>query len=384
MNRTAKSTGPAIIHAADFASVYGGNFITSLTALADACKRRDLRLVMVFPPAAGEMRWCRDLAASGQPIHFLANDAGTWRCARGLAKIAALENGVLLHTHFTQYDVAAWLAGRLRRLHGQKLQIVWHGHSDFPIQMTVRRQIKDAIKHRLMGRRASIVLVSEHLRQGIVARGFPAKNIQTVPNGVDLARATSATQSRAQVFSELRIAEELQLILLFGWEPRIKGVDLALDAVEALAREGLPTILGLVGDVDLENFVASRLKSPLPSWLKILPQTTNVANLYQAASVFVSASRSEGLPYSVCEALANGTPVVLSDIPSVSFAHATPGAVYFSSGDSDSLTRALRKVLQWSPEERLRNGKANEELARRNFDVRAWSDKICALYEELL
>ena len=111
---------------------------------------------------------------------------------------------------------------------------------------------------------------------------------------------------------------------------------------------------------------------PLP-WLRLLAPQENVADLYQAAAVFLSPSRSEGLPYSVCEAMANGLPVVLSDIPALAFAHRSSGAVFSSAGDSRSLAEAVRAVLRWTPDERRQCGQANQDLVRNEFDLQVWA-----------
>ena len=47
----------SVIHAADYAAGYAGNFIASLRALGGECLRRGRRLVLVLPPGArGSMR----------------------------------------------------------------------------------------------------------------------------------------------------------------------------------------------------------------------------------------------------------------------------------------------------------------------------------------
>lgn len=109
-----------------------------------------------------------------------------------------------------------------------------------------------------------------------------------------------------------------------------------------------------------------------------------MADLYQAAAVFLSPSRSEGLPYSVCEAMANGLPVVLSDIPALAFAHRSCGAVFSLAGDSRSLAEAVRAVLHWTPDERRQCGQANQDLVRNEFDLQVWARRMFEVYQEVL
>ena len=113
-----------------------------------------LRLVMVLPPAAKEQKWCVELADRGQAIHFVPVTCGVGRCAHELAAIAVRENAAVLHTHFTQYNVPAWLAAAALRLRGRRTAVVWHSHSDFRVPEGIVRRIKDVVKYRLMGRSA--------------------------------------------------------------------------------------------------------------------------------------------------------------------------------------------------------------------------------------
>lgn len=72
----------------------------------------------------------------------------------------------------------------------------------------------------------------------------------------------------------------------------------------------------------------------------------NVEEYLQASDVFVSASRSEGLPNTVMEALSTGLPVVLSDInPHKEILNQNPNAgIRFQVGNVCSATSALNSV----------------------------------------
>ncbi len=157
-----------------------------------------------------------------------------------------------------------------------------------------------------------------------------------------------------------------------------------MDAVEYLVTSGRQVVLGIVGTEALREFVVRRNGNEPVPWLRVLDPTDDVAALYQAASVFLSASRSEGFPYSVCEAMANNLPTVVSDLPGVAWARNTPGAAFFPVGNSRALAAAICDVLAWTDEDRSRRVRADSRYVSDNHSVESWADNICDLYEEML
>jgi glycosyltransferase involved in cell wall biosynthesis len=370
-----------IIHAADFSAAYAGNFLASLTTLREVCRQHDLDTIFLFPPQARERAWCQRLMESGQKVYFLfPRIAG----AREIARAAPRDSAVVLHTHFTQYDVAASLASKLLRLGGRTSRVVWHVHSELRLSNSPARWMKNFFKYRCLGRGVWAVPVADPVRDQVLAAGVPAARVRTIYNAVHLQRATQASRMRQETLAALGLEDRGPVLLMFGWEPLRKGVDLALEAVGRLAETGCRVTLLVVGTHELPEFVRTRTGGHPPPWLRVVDPVENVADLYQAATLFLSPSRSEGLPYSVCEAMANRLPVVLSDIPAVAWARVTPGAVFVPPGDSFRLAEAIGGVLAWDAETRQQCGAANQALIEREFDVRAWAEKVLCLYQEIL
>ena len=348
------------------------------------CKTQGWNLILAFPAIASKRDWCERLIAGGCQVYFLPNKASVFAYAWSLARIGLSTNASLIHTHFSLYDVAAWSASFLLSLGKRQLRVVWHVHSDFADRLTIRRRIKNLLKYRIMGNSVRIVAVSEDLRKQIVQAGFKKKRIKTLHNGIDVIRVLEATKTRAQICDEFHIPPEKKILLLFGWTPSVKGVDIAIDAVQRLVGLGLPVVLVIVGTIALQKFVSNYTNEIQPSWLYIIPPTDDVANLYQAASIFLSASRSEGSPYSICEAMISNLPVVLSDLPGITWAHKSAGARFFSSEDSVAMANAICEVLNWNAKERAQNTGDNKHLINTELTISTWTNRMIMLYKEIL
>ena len=107
--------------------------------------------------------------------------------------------------------------------------------------------------------------------------------------------------------------------------------------------------------------------------------------LYTNAAVFVLPSSLEGLPLTLLEACAYGTPVVVSDIePNLEIVGSDgPGHRVFQAGDRDDLTRALGRALDDAVVERS----AAQELRGRVLAGYRWdaaADATEAVYASVL
>jgi glycosyltransferase involved in cell wall biosynthesis len=369
----------AVLHVADYGGAYSGNFVASLRALEEPCRAMGLRLAFAFSEAESPRPWIEAVRQAGIPVHLLRRDGSLAERTAAVARIAEAEDAALVHSHYATYDVPCAL-GAARR--GRR--VVWHMHSPSPPDRRLKTLAKEALKARVLGRRAHAIAVSEAILGEAIRNGFPAARAEYIPNGVDVAHATATHLGRDEQRRRLGIAPAERLTIAFGWEPLRKGVDVVLDAAEERARRGDGGACLLVGGGELDAFLAARYRGALPRWLRTLPPQEHVGDLYAAADVFASASRAEGFPYALGEALANGLPVVVSDIPGVEWAHELAGARFFPSGDGTALAARLAEVDAWSPEERARRSAASRRFAERELSVATWAERVARLYHAAL
>lgn len=136
-------------------------------------------------------------------------------------------------------------------------------------------------------------------------------------------------------------------IVSIGRLERVKGFDVAIQAVQKLLDNGVSIDYVIIGDGAERSALEalSRRSFPCIRLLGQLDQTACMAELSKAAAVMIS-SRSEGMPLVFFEALQAGKPVIATDVGDIRecIGNSHLGAVS-PSEDIESLAENLAKVL---------------------------------------
>jgi glycosyltransferase involved in cell wall biosynthesis len=110
----------------------------------------------------------------------------------------------------------------------------------------------------------------------------------------------------------------------------------------------------------------------------------DLPSVYAALDIFVLPSFNEGLPMTVIEAMASGTPVIASRvgaIPAV-ITHEQTGLLV-EPGDTHGLARALDRLLG-DPNLRHGLGQQGREHVRQHYTSRVMADQYLRMYEKVL
>ncbi len=160
--------------------------------------------------------------------------------------------------------------------------------------------------HRLLSEIPFAVTVNAESAEEIRTRYPATKIVEVLPNGVDHHKYLPAS---------LKAFEASVRLVYCGRLAPEKDVGTILRAVALLQSNGLVGDLLIAGDGP-ERPVLERLavEQNLSSRVRFLGRV-DPACLYPAADIYVSASRSEGMPNSLLEAMSSGLVPVCSDIP---------------------------------------------------------------------
>lgn len=192
----------------------------------------------------------------------------------------------------------------------------------------------------------------------------------TIPGaGVDIAQfqlEDAERERRRRILRRSLGLHELDVVLLtvsrLTWD---KGYREMIEAARRLKEEGRAFKFLAAGSGKDEKDIRKAIQQAgLTRDFWLLGWWDKVLDLYCAADIFVFASHREGLPIAPIEAMANGLPIVASDIPGCreEIEHEKSGLLY-PVGEVQALTNALKRVLE-SP-------KLARRLAR-EAQKRAW------------
>lgn len=207
-----------------------------------------------------------------------------------------------------------------------------------------------------------------------------------VPLGVDIPQLPAKGMAR-QKFGIDRL---VPIILFMSRIDRKKGLNLLLPALENLQATGLDFHFVLAGgnpqDPDYENSIKQAIAQ------SCLQQRTTITGfvegetklgLLQDADLFVLPSYYENFGIAVAEAMATGTPVVISQGVHIWPEIAQAEAGWITTCEVDKLTSTLILALR-SPEQRLQRGANACQLVKQKYSWKAIAQQTIDAYQSII
>ena len=202
-----------------------------------------------------------------------------------------------------------------------------------------------------------------------------------ISNAIPLGEIEEAIPSD---LTEYFLSSRDKLILYVGsFDDRQKNLTNLVEALESVLKEKERLFAIFCGDGPdrsaIENLI-NRLE--LTGKIKMPGVTTQVFSLMKRAEVFVSVSHFEGRPNTVLEAIACGTPLVVSDIPAHREFLDHKSALLVNQNKIDDIKKGIENILS-EPD------KAKERAQRAKTMINQWTIPIVAhnyiyLYNRIL
>ncbi len=230
-----------------------------------------------------------------------------------------------------------------------------------------------------------LIAVSEPVRAYHLAHtGVPAEKVITIENGVDLDQFNSIKASGEQLRADLKIPAGAPLLGVIGRLVADKGQVHFLRAA-AYIRERQPTArFLLVGDGPQKGALHAIARDlDLEEAVLFTGFRQDIPAVMAALDVLVIPSLREGLPLTLLEAMAAGTPVVATDAGGVADVLAGEAGLVVPPGDSAALADACLKLLA-TPDLRARMGAAGRAIVVQRYSLERTVERLATLYRQLL
>jgi glycosyltransferase involved in cell wall biosynthesis len=274
-------------------------------------------------------------------------------------------------------SVAAWLAGVPRRFSIQQLLTPPPPRVEGRSLESVLRRLFGGSARRLAGLRVSTfffnktICVSNAVRDSLVRDyRFPASKTITIPNGVSVSKFVPSESARAAVRGRLGLGADEFVLVCAARLSEVKRIDILLQAMARVLRDGVPCKCVIVGDGPLRDQLREQAREMgLSSHVFFEGFREDVRPYLQAGSAFALTSRAEGLPLAILEAMACGLPCVVTDVGgnSEAISHRVNGLVV-PSGSVDAVAEAI-SYLATHPQECARMSKMARVRACEQFDI---------------
>ena len=210
---------------------------------------------------------------------------------------------------------------------------------------------------------ARFVAVSGTILAYLRAIGIPEERITVVENGLDAAPVAAGGERE-----ELGWGEDAFVVTSVGRLEPVKGHELLIEAVRRLAPARPELRCVIVGDGRRRPALDEQVRAAgLDERVRLTGFRDDVAPVLRASDAFCLPSLSEGLPYALLEACAQGLPLLVSavgEIPALFEDDRT--ALLVPPGDAGELARGLEWLMD-NEAEASAMGRAASKLAARRF-----------------
>jgi glycosyltransferase involved in cell wall biosynthesis len=232
----------------------------------------------------------------------------------------------------------------------------------------------------------SIVFVSQAALLLHTRFGYAAKRMEVIPNGFDLEAFKPDPAARLSLRKELQIPENT---LLIGMAARFHPQKDHYNFIQAAGHlhAVLPEVhfvlcgRGVTSDNPelMQRIALAGIEQPC----HLLGERSDIGSFFAGIDIATSSSMSEAFALSIGEAMACGTPCVVTNVGDSARIVASTGEVV-PPKDPCALASAWRELIEAGPEMRLHLGMTARSRVRQHFSLKTVVERYQAIYQELV
>lgn len=283
----------------------------------------------------------------------------------------------VIHVHSPLPGSVARLAARMLR---RRPAIITTEHNSWPAYHPATRLLNRIT----IGLSDSVVTVSREALESLSLRA--GRRAFALQHGIDfdLTRAAADEIDKDAIKASLALpADAIVLACVASFKPAKDHANL-ISALEIVRDAGVTFVCLLVGDGELMPEIQDKVRERnLGDHTRFLDAREDVAALLRCSDVAVLASRQEGFPVAVMEAVALGVPVVATRVGGIPDVMTDDeNALLVAPGDPHALAEALQRAIL-SPDLRRRLAVSAAQL-QPQLDVGTSSRRYLEMYTDLL
>jgi len=238
-----------------------------------------------------------------------------------------------------------------------------------------------ALERRLARLTKAIVHVSESQAVEAAALGLAPPSSRVIVNGIDAARIVASARLRAEARRALELDQEALVVGTVARFDPVKRLDVLLRAFTLVSTRHPAARLVIIGDgPERARLSALAVSLGIEDRVRFPGFIAEASRLLSALDLYASASRKEGLPLAILEAMASGLPVVATRVSGhVDVVAQSVTGLLVTADDHRALGQAMLDLLAES-RRRAEMGAAGRRRVEERFSASRMAAETADLY----
>lgn len=305
------------------------------------------------------------------------------RTVIGLRRAVASADADIVHGWMYHGNLAASIGAMLHR----RQPVVWSIHHSID-DLSAEKSLTQWIIRMLAGLSGSVAAISYCSRVAAAqheALGFDPSKRVVIPNGINCSVFRPDDTARARLLERYRIPGNRLVVANVARAHPMKSHGTFVRALARLRDEGLEVHGLVIGhgheDGEAQKAVAEHNmhdRMTLPGPAGDINRILSGVDVYMLSSAW-----GEAFPLSVAEAMACGTPSVVTDVGDCRWLVGNDDLVA-PPRDDEALATAVRRIIELDPAERRQVGLAARLRIVDHFSLERYTDSHLAIYEKAI
>lgn len=344
--------------------------------LARQGANRGIQVDFVFT-GISHLELANQLEALGSRLYVLEKPWSTRAFAKRLVQLVEKLQPDTADFHFCTFLVF-WSI--FRKLRAQGIKVVFHYHGEIRPVEELRLHHRHLSRLRFLTSAVDRIICVSHANRRFLEHHRITTPIDVIYNGIDTSKY-SLEEVDGDLRTELEIPSDRFLLFFMGSIIHRKGIDILIQGFARALKEEPRLELILVGGGDPQPYQELASELAVTERIHFLGFLADYPfNAFDAADLYVSASRAESFGLSIAEAQLLGLPVVstaVGGVPEVIDHEAT--GLLIPTEDPEALAEAILRVAQNS-ELRTQMSANGPDWIIRKFEIR---DRVVELFDLL-